>query len=188
MDPLNWETAVKYQNGKGLFDLLEEARNMLHLHFCPKTRLALTLKLSKILHEKGLEKILCIQIIDTMMIIKCYQTHLAMTEDIWDLVMERAQDDMVEAIGQDILEALERTLTESMMYQPYKAATGQEEDDGGATGGATCPVCDIGWNLSRPFFCPFDHKPGTPHAFKEWDGFWTHQQELGHMVCPKEGI
>ncbi|ESU17454.1 hypothetical protein FGSG_13814 [Fusarium graminearum PH-1] len=139
MDPLDWEMAVKHQNGQGLFELPEEARSILHLHFCPKTRSELAVRLSKILHDQELEPDLCIQIVDSMMIIKCYQTHLAATEDIWDLMMERAQDAIAEVIGQDTLVLFEEVLTGSMMHQHYKAAIGEREQDGGLTGGATCP-------------------------------------------------
>jgi len=187
MDPLNWETAAKYQNRQGLFELSEEARNMLHLHFCPSTKFALAVRLSKILHDQGLGRILCIQIIDSMMIIKCYQTHLALTEDIWDLMMERAQDAMAGSIGQETVDLLEGILTNSMMHQHHKAATREEERDGGLTGGASYSMCNIRWQASRTFCCPFNHSPGTPHAFKEWDEFWKHQQQYGHIVCPREG-
>ncbi|KAJ4115342.1 hypothetical protein NW768_011194 [Fusarium equiseti] len=187
MDPLDWEIAVKHQNGQGLFELPEEARSILHLHFCPKTRFELAIRLSKILHDQGLEESLCIQIIDSMMVVRCYQTHLAATEDIWDLMMERAQDAIAEVIGQDTLLLFEEILNDSMIHQHYKAATGVGEQDEGSIGEATCPVCHIQWQTSRAFFCPFDHDSGTSHAFKEWDGFWKHQQEDGHMVCPREG-
>jgi hypothetical protein len=94
---------------------------------------------------------------------------------------------MAEAVGQETLELLDGILTDSMMHQHYKAATGEGEEHGGLTGMTTCPVCDIRWQPSRAFFCPLEHKPGTPHAFEEWFGFWKHQQEFGHIVCPREG-
>ncbi|GKU07320.1 hypothetical protein FLAG1_10223 [Fusarium langsethiae] len=144
-DPLNWELAVEYQNVEGLFKLPESAKGLLHLHFCPNTSLAVGEKLEELLHiqvkDQGVSKAV---LVDTIMTIMCYQTHLVLEEDIWDLMMERARDAVAEAIGQDNLEHLEDILTASMMHKHYRAATGTNGNEGGGcTGRTTCPACDI---------------------------------------------
>ncbi|KAI1069297.1 hypothetical protein LB507_008586 [Fusarium sp. FIESC RH6] len=139
IDPLNWEVAVKYQKGEGLFDLPEETRKILQLHFCVDTRLMLAEKLADMFYDQELDSDLWAQIIDTLMMVKCYQTHLAHNEDIWDLMMERAQDAIAE---------LRREQNAKMKgLQPVHV--------------------------------------GVPHVFEEWIEFWQHQQEYGHMVCPR---
>ncbi|CAF3520617.1 unnamed protein product [Fusarium graminearum] len=188
IDPLNWEVTVEHQNGQGLFELPESTKGLLCLHFCADTALVAVEKLRNILHSQGKEQeVSNAVLVDTIMVILCYQTHLALEEDIWDLMMERARDAVTEAIGQEILEVLEETLAGAMMHQHYTTVTGVNgNQDGGSIGGETCPVCDVRWQSLRTFFCPFDHDLDATHVSKTWAEFWEHQKETGHMVCPKE--
>lgn len=188
IDPLNWEVAVEHQNGQGLFELPESTKGLLHLHFCAGTALVAVEKLRKILHSQGKEQeVSNAVLVDTIMIILCYQTHLALDEDIWDLMMERARDAITEIIGLEILEALEGVLTAAMTHKHYTAVTGVDGNEvGGSADGEICPVCDIRWQSLRTFFCPFDHDPDTIHVFKEWAELWEHQKQTGHMVCPRD--
>ncbi|WXC57927.1 hypothetical protein SNK03_003828 [Fusarium graminearum] len=188
IDPLNWEVAVEHQNGQGLFKIPESTKGLLYLHFCPNTALVSLEKLENLLHSEGIDqKVFKMLLIDTIMTILCYESHLSLEEDIWDLMMERARDAITETIGQEILEVLEETLTGAMMHQHYTTVTGVDGNEvGGSADGEICPVCDIRWQSLRTFFCPFDHDPDTTHDFKEWAELWGHQKEIGHMVCPKK--
>ncbi|OBS29438.1 hypothetical protein FPOA_03374 [Fusarium poae] len=188
IDPLNWKVAVEYQNGQSLFELPESARGLLHLHFCPDTVLAAIEKLNSLLpsqeRSQGASEAV---VIDTIMTILCYQTHLALEEDLWDLMMERARDAVTETIGQEILETIEEFLTASMMHKHYTVVVeGNGSEGGQSTGTATCPVCNVQWQSLRTFSCPFDHEPDMPHVFQKWAEFWEHQKEKGHMGCPRE--
>ncbi|KAJ4009467.1 hypothetical protein NW752_009056 [Fusarium irregulare] len=187
-DPLNWEITVSNQNGQGLFELPRSAKEKLRFHFCPNTSLALGVKLDKpFLREDERTSIEVIS--DTLMIIKYYQTHLSHIEDIWDLIMTRAQDAVTDFIGEKAADLCGELLADSMIHAHYIAATGVKSSQGeGSIGTATCPMCQIPWQISRRFFCPFDHESGTSAVFKEWTDFWKHQQEHEHMVCPIEGV
>ncbi|RBR18127.1 uncharacterized protein FIESC28_06193 [Fusarium coffeatum] len=187
-DPLNWEITVSNQNGQGLFELPRSAKEKLRFHFCSNTSLALGIKLDKPFLREDEET--SIEVIsDTLMIIKYYQTHLSHIEDIWDLMMTRAQDAVTDFIGEKAADLCGDLLADSMMHAHYIAATGVKSSQGeGSTGTATCPMCQIPWQTSRRFFCPFDHDSDTLDVFEEWIDFWKHQQQHKHLVCPMEGV
>ncbi|KAL6922242.1 hypothetical protein ACHAP8_003713 [Fusarium lateritium] len=188
IDPLNWEVAVEYQNGQGLFELPESARGLLHLHFCPDTVLETVEKLDLLLsNQPRYQGSSDAVVVDTVMTILCYETHLALEEDLWDLMMERARDAVTEAIGQETMEIMEEFLTASMMHKHYTTVEGVNRyGDRESTGEARCPVCRIRWQFSRTFSCHSERGPLMPHVFLDWEAFWRHQKESGHMACPRE--
>ncbi|KAF9772133.1 hypothetical protein IL306_010191 [Fusarium sp. DS 682] len=130
--PLNWQVAMECQDGNGLFNLPEQTRENLHLHFCSDTGTKLSPKISELLSNSSIP----IQerdetfgrLLDTLMMIQCYKTHLAQEEDIWDLMMERAKDALLDVLGLsegvEALEEVENLLRASMMHAHYMAATG----------------------------------------------------------------
>ncbi|KAM0382390.1 hypothetical protein ACHAPY_004382 [Fusarium culmorum] len=188
IDPLKWEITVKHQNGQGLFELPESTKRLLYLHFCPNAALVAVERLETLLQSQGIDQgVSNVVLVDTIMTIMCYQTHLALEEDLWDLMMERAQNAVTETIGQDTMEVLEDILTASMMHQHYTILTGvNDNEDGWSTGREICPVCGVRWQSLRTFFCQFDHDIEATDVFKDWAEFWKHQKETGHMVCPRE--
>ncbi|KAG5796693.1 hypothetical protein H9Q69_004267 [Fusarium xylarioides] len=193
--PLDWQFAMECQDGQGLFDL-EEKRPSLHLHFCPETATKIIPTISELLHNSTTPEEerddLSARLLDTLMMIECYKTHRAQEEDTWDLMMERAWDAVISVLGfsndEEALEKLAGQLRGAMMHAHYAAATGvkdSEKDDSSAVT-VRCPACDVVWSTSRRFFCPFDHESDDVDEFTNWDDFWKHQVDQGHVVCPRE--
>ncbi|KAG5761606.1 hypothetical protein H9Q72_010294 [Fusarium xylarioides] len=196
--PLDWQFAVECQDGQGLFDL-DEKRRSLHLHFCPETVTKFGLRISELLSRSStLEEErddISARILDTLMMVECYKTHRAQEEDTWDLMMERAWDAVISALGladeEETLEELAGQLRGAMMHAHYVAATGvkDSEKDDSPTETVRCPACAVVWLTTRRFFCPFDHDSDNDvDEFTSWDGLWKHQVDQGHIVCPQEVV
>ncbi|RBR12074.1 hypothetical protein FVER53590_04428 [Fusarium verticillioides] len=195
--PLDWQFAMECQDGQGLFDLYEK-RPSLHLHFCPETATKFGLRISELLSNSSTPEEerddVSARILDTLMMIECYKTHRAQEEDTWDLMMERAWDAVISALGladeEETLEELAGQLRGAMLHAHYVAATGvkDSEKDEGSVGAVRCPACDVVWSTTRRFFCPFDHESDDADEFMNWDAFWKHQVDQGHVVCPRKVV
>ncbi|KAF5587515.1 hypothetical protein FPANT_6860 [Fusarium pseudoanthophilum] len=193
--PLDWQFAMECQDGQSLFDL-DEKRPSLHLHFCPETVAKFGPKISELLSNSSTPEEerddVSARLLDTLMMIECYRTHRAQEEDTWDLMMERAWDAVISALGladeEERLEELASQLRGAMMHAHYVAATGVKESDKDDSSVETvrCPACDMVWLTTRKFFCPFDHESDDVDEFASWDDFWKHQVDQGHAVCPRE--
>ncbi|KAF5705771.1 hypothetical protein FMUND_11939 [Fusarium mundagurra] len=193
--PLDWQFAMECQDGQGLFDLGEK-RPSLHLHFCLETVAKFIPKISELLHmsttpEEERDDISA-RLLDTLMMIEFYKTHQAQEEDTWDLMMERAWDAVISALGlsdeEEALEELAGEMRGAMMHAHYVAATGVKDSQkgGGSVETVRCPACDVVWLTTRKFFCPFDHESDEADEFMNWDEFWKHQVNEGHVVCAQE--
>lgn len=196
--PLDWQFAMECQDGQGLFDLGEK-RPSLHLHFCSETAVKIGPKISELLHSSTTPEQerddMTVRILDTLMMIECYKTHRAQEDDTWDLMMERAWDAVISVLGlsdeEEKLEELAGQLRGAMMHAHYVAATGvkDSEKDESTVGTTRCQACDVRWRTNRQFFCPFDHESDSGvDAFMNWDEFWKHQANEGHVVCAQEVI
>lgn len=194
---LDWQFAMEYQDGQGLFDLGEN-RPSLHLHFCSETVVKISPKISELLHNSTTpaqeRDAISARLLDTLMMIECYKTHRAQEEDTWDLMMERAWDAVISVLGlsdeEETLEELAGQLRGAMMHAHYVAATGVKDSDKdeSSVGTTRCPACDVIWWTNRQFFCPFDHESDGVDEFTSWDGFWKHQVNKGRVVCAQEVI
>ncbi|PNP78032.1 hypothetical protein FNYG_08758 [Fusarium nygamai] len=195
--PLDWQFAMECQDGQGLFDL-DEKRPSLHLHFCPETAKNISPRISELLHSSPTPEQesddISAKILDTLMMIEYYKTHRAQEEDTWDLMMERAWDAVISALGlsdeEERLEELAGQLRGAMMHAHYVAATGVKDSkkDDSSVETMRCPACDVAWLTTRKFFCPFDHESDETDEFMNWDEFWKHQVDQGHVVCPQEVV
>ncbi|KAF5536606.1 hypothetical protein FMEXI_10205 [Fusarium mexicanum] len=193
--PLDWHFAIECQDGEGLFDL-DEKRSSLHLQFCPETTAKISPKISKLLHNSATPEQerddMCARLLDTLMMIECYETHRAQEEDTWDLMMERAWDAVISVLGlsdeEETLKELVGQLRGAMMHAHFVAVTGvkDSEKDDCSMGTGRCPVCDVVWRTTRQFFCPFDHEDSEVDEFTNWGDFWKHQVGQGHVVCMQE--
>lgn len=196
--PLNWLVAMECQDGQGLFELTDQARGTLRLHFCQGTDDKIGPEILKLLGSSSAQdqeyENISARLLDTLMMVECYKTHCAQEEDIWDLMMERAWDTVLSALGlseeEEALYQLAGQLRGAMMHAHYVAATGvkDSEKDEDATGTTECPACDVIWRTTRQFFCPFDHESDGVDEFSRWDDFWRHQVNEGHVVCAQEVI
>ncbi|KAF5982518.1 hypothetical protein FBULB1_4277 [Fusarium bulbicola] len=195
--PLDWQVAMECQDGQGLFELTDQARGTLRLHFCQETDGKLAPKIIELVgtspvQDQGDEGI-STRLLDTLMMIECYKTHRAREEDTWDLMMERAWDAVISILGlsedEAVLEELASQLRAAMMHAHYVAATGvkDSEKDESSVDTVRCPVCDAVWRTARQFFCPFDHESDNHvDEFSRWADFWRHQVTKGHVVCAQE--
>ncbi|KAF5001103.1 hypothetical protein FGRMN_1297 [Fusarium graminum] len=195
IDPLDWKAAIGFLTGQGLFELPGSAQTILHHHFCPNAADIFRLQLVKLcqkLHQIPSREYLYDQLLDSIMMIECYETHLASERDIWDAMMERTWSAMIEALelpnAEEVLQSLRGLLKSSMMHQHYMIATDIREKDGvsESVGTVTCPACAISWQSSRTFFCPFDNDQAIAGRFENWDALWKHQIDQGHMICRKD--
>ncbi|EXA29727.1 hypothetical protein FOVG_18808 [Fusarium oxysporum f. sp. pisi HDV247] len=202
--PFTWQVAVACQNDEGLFELLESRRVKLQLHFCLNTAQKLGRELQKLLSkvpgstEEESSEAPCETLVDTLMTIQYFRTHLATEEDTWNLMMERAQDAVLAALGlsddeEELLEAFMILLEMSMMHEHYVVAVGgagavQEKgsSDSSNEAGKNCPICGLSAGGGGRFLCPFDHPSDGKELglFHSWDAFWQHQIKSSHMVCP----
>ncbi|KAG7416802.1 von Willebrand factor A domain-containing protein 5A [Fusarium oxysporum f. sp. rapae] len=191
--PLDWQFAMECQDGQGLFDIGEK-RPYLHLHFCPGTARKIGPKISELLSNSSIpeqeKEEISARLLDTLMTIECYKTHRAQEEDIWDLMMERAWNAVVWVLGlsdkEEALEELASQLSGAMMHAHYIAATGVtgSEKDERSVETVRCPACGLVWRTTRQFWCPFDHESDNDvDEFLNWDDFWKHQVNQGHVVC-----
>ncbi|KAG5654841.1 hypothetical protein KAF25_009218 [Fusarium avenaceum] len=194
-NPLDWQFAIECQDGSGLFDFSEDVRERLHLHFCPGAATELNSKIAKLLKKyitpDSDEDELCSRMFDKLMMIECYKTHLAQEGDIWDMFINKAWDALLEVLqlSEDdrALEELKGFLRATMAHAHYMAAIGIKELENDKECGnlACCPVCDTAWLTAREFICPFDHESETDvDEFRNWEDFWGHQIQKGHVVCP----
>ncbi|KAH6956211.1 von Willebrand factor type A domain-containing protein [Fusarium avenaceum] len=185
-DLLFWQFVLECQDGSGLFDFSEGVREMIHLHFCPGVETELISKISGLLKRcitpNSDEDKLRSRMLDTLMIIEFYMTHVAQEEDISDFFINKAQDAVLETLelseDDQELHELQDILRSSIMHAHYMAATGIKESENDKEGGdlACCPVCDIAWLTARQFICPFDHESETDvDEFRSWENFWGHQ-------------
>ncbi|CVK87680.1 related to Vault poly [Fusarium mangiferae] len=196
--PLNWLVAMECQDGQGLFELTDQARGTLRLHFCQGTDDKLGPEILKLLDSSSAQgqdyEDISARLLDTLMMVECYKTHCAQEEDIWDLMMERAWDAVISVLGlsdeEETLEEVAGQLRGAMMHTHYVAATGvkDSENDENNEGTTRCPACDVIWRTNRQFFCPFDHESDGVDEFTSWNEFWRHQVNKGHVVCAQEVI
>ncbi|KAF5542941.1 hypothetical protein FNAPI_9829 [Fusarium napiforme] len=198
-DPLDWLFAMECQDGQGLFELTDQARRTLRLHFCQETDRKFGTEITELLGSSSAQdqedEDMPARLLDTLMMVECYKTHCAQEEDTWDLLMERAWSAVISILGlsekEEALEELASQLRSAMMHAHYVAATGvkNSEMDESSVGTKRCPACDAVWRTTRQFFCPFDDESGE-HAdeFSRWGDFWRHQVHKGHVVCPRKVI
>ncbi|KAI6774850.1 hypothetical protein HG530_001608 [Fusarium avenaceum] len=194
-NPLNWKFGIKCQHGSGLFDLSEHLRKEIHLHFCPGAATELSAKIAQFLKkcitpDSEKDKLFS-RMLDTLMMIECYKTHLAQEEDIWDMFIDKAWDAVLEALqlseDDQELQELQGILRSSMMHAHYMAATGIKESQKDKEGAdlACCLACGMTWLTGRQFICPFDHESEADvDEFRNWEDFWGHQVQKGHVICP----
>jgi hypothetical protein len=189
IDILDWAIAIEFLNAQGLFELSETARGALQGHFCPNTTQLLGEKIEELLSNKGMDDetskdVLC----DTLMMIKCYQTHLAKEENLWGLIMEKAGDAVKEILEvsqeEDTIEKWGKLLEASMMHKHYAALSLEVPESYGTFPiSKECPVCNVRWRNFGRVHCPSDADLGTANSFKDFNKLWKHQIEHGHMEC-----
>ncbi|KAK4041914.1 hypothetical protein C8A01DRAFT_14425 [Parachaetomium inaequale] len=202
---ITWRSAVRCQEDGGLFVLNEPLRTNLQGHFCDTT----AARLHDRLRELTSSPVLAIaHVVDTLMMMSYFETHLAAERDSWDLIMGKAKRAVLVVLGFDededtAVAELEEILVRSVVHAHfneavYSTSVERQSADGEHETGArikTCPICDVNFDAEawpecgdRAFVCCDDgcYKglAGGRREFDNWDLFWEHQVEAGHLSCP----
>lgn len=205
--PIAWQDAAGCENG-GMFILPVVVRERLRQHFCGMTveHLQTTLRDSsgaKVAKEE--EAVL----IDTLMMMQYFKTHLAAEQDYWSLLMDKAERALLLALGYDedqdeALEPLYETLLSAILHVHFPeslkhASVYQEEDDKSPDSSKveTCLVCNIPIEtdcekqpiINKGYTCLadecYDNKAQCRKTYTNWKMFWDHQVQSGHLLCPE---
>lgn len=201
-----WQDAAGCESG-GVFILPAIVRQRLRQHFCDVTaeHLQETLRGSsgaKVAEEE--EAVL----IDTLMMIQYFKTHLATEEDYWSLLMDKAERALLLALGYDedqneALESLYKMLSSSILHVHFseslkRASVYHEETDKSLVASLfeTCLVCSSPIEtddkkrpiINKGYTCLadecYDGKAQGRKVYANWKTFWDHQVHSGHLLCP----
>ncbi|RDA89210.1 hypothetical protein CP532_0514, partial [Ophiocordyceps camponoti-leonardi (nom. inval.)] len=196
--PITCEDAVWSQTTDG-FALPDVVQTKLRREFCNGT---VTL-LGELLQELSPSVELTDVLVDTIMMISYFQTHLAVEEDAWCLLVDNAQRAVLLSLGfeEDQEDKLERIYTvlrqalahahfiEAMKTSSTERATTKKGNAPFEANGKSCPVCNEVFDLPSPvkrgFVCGHDECfDGSRAVWGSWDAFWEHQIDKGHLTCP----
>jgi hypothetical protein len=207
-ESLTWQDAAGCER-RGMFILPNLMRERLSLHFCAKTaeRLRKTLHNSSAAAQMTEEE--AAAIIDTLMMIQYFKTHLATQQDYWDLLIGKAERALQLALGYDehLEEALESMyeklfsaifhvhFAESLKHASVcRADTGESPDSSRLK---TCLICNTLIETDRErqlatnkeFVCLadecYDNETQSRKRYTNWTKLWEHQVQSGHILCPK---
>ncbi|KAJ9160800.1 von Willebrand domain-containing protein [Coniochaeta hoffmannii] len=207
--PITWRSVVRCQRD-GLFVLDELLRTELRVHFCHAATAKLENRLRQIVGSGVTTDTAAMPVlVDTMMIMSYFETHLAAERDSWDLLMGKAERAVLALLGfgedDDVVlaplaEMLARSIAHTHFNEAvYSASVERRGTDGEAEIGAkvkTCPACEVNFDAEawpecggRAFVCRDDgcygELAGDRRVFGNWDLLWQHQVELGHVNCPE---
>ncbi|KAH8162727.1 hypothetical protein CIB48_g5525 [Xylaria polymorpha] len=206
---ITWRSAVRCQQN-GLFCLDETLRKNLRVHMCVGAAERLEEQVSELItHSRVLGDEAIVLIVDTLMMISYFETHLAAERDSWNLLMGKAEREVLLLLGfgedeDKVLAPLCDMLTRSIAHVHFNVAvysasverqSGSKRDGNGATM-KTCPVCDVDFDAGawpecrdRAFVCCNDdcygEQLGGRMEFDNWDLFRKHQVDTGHLCCPE---
>ncbi|KAM0518927.1 hypothetical protein ACHAPE_003917 [Trichoderma viride] len=204
--PIAWQDAAGCEDG-GMFILPPVVRQRLRQHFCDMTaeHLQETLRGSsgaKVAQEEAV-------LIDTLMMIEYFKTHLVAQEDYWSLLMDKAERALLLALGYDedqdeALESLYKTLSSSILHVHFseslkRASVYQEEADKSLDTWPfeTCLVCSTPIEtddkkkpiVNKGYACLadecYDDKAQCRKVYANWKTFWDHQVQSGRLLCPE---
>ncbi|RAO73559.1 uncharacterized protein BHQ10_009571 [Talaromyces amestolkiae] len=205
--PITWQDAVANQNIDGTFSLMGPVRLKLRRHFCSDTAKKLHEELQKFPNATELSDNMMDVLVDTMMIIQHFHTHMAPEEDSWGLIMDKAEYAVNTALRfseeeEEKLIPMTHILRGSIVHKHFMTAMKRKGTDMAQRANGEnpfkkvakrCPVCEELFDVEhilqaqKRFLCTFeDSDPLTKHVWDDWDGFWEHQVKTGHMVCPED--
>ncbi|KAF1948500.1 hypothetical protein CC80DRAFT_431440 [Byssothecium circinans] len=137
-------------------------------------------------------------LVDTLLMIVYFRTHLATEESTWDLIMDKAEATALSGLGLD--EDTEERLApvyELRLLSAEHAHFERAVKERPTPAVKMCPACNKTFNGEdemktgeMSFKCLSDACYLGEEGRKEWDTwdrFWGHQQESSHMLCPKGG-
>ncbi|KAI1823015.1 von Willebrand factor type A domain-containing protein [Xylaria intraflava] len=204
---ITWRTAVRCQRD-GLFVLDEALRMNLRAHFCASATVRLDKQIRQLSRPHMLADGDMAAVVDTLMIMSYFETHLAAERNSWDLLIGKAERRVLLLLGfkeddDEVLAPLHEMLTRSIAHVHFNEAVysaSVERQSGNEKGPRrvtvkTCPVCDVDFDAEawpecggKVFVCCnddcYNELPGGRKEFDNWDLFWKHEVESGHLCCP----
>ncbi|ETS83529.1 hypothetical protein PFICI_05405 [Pestalotiopsis fici W106-1] len=204
---ITWKHAARFEE-QGLFVLPGGVQASLHKHFCPKTVGKMHESLRDLPPTKSVKSEEHPVLIDTLLMIQYFKTHLADQEDYWNLVIGKAERTVLLALGLDEnqeepLEPLYDMLSSAISHAHFLEAVKDSsvskiltETPSASPTPGTCLVCDMPIDkndeetgaASRDFVCLADECYDTSsHSrvrYPNWTEFWAHQIQSGHLICP----
>lgn len=203
--PITWQDAAGCEN-RGIFILPSMVRERLIHHFCSKTveHLYETLRNSSRMAQAPEEEVAAL--VDTLMMIQYFRTHLIDEEDYWSLLMDKVERTLLLALDKDQKDALEPLYTmllSSILHvhfsQSLKHASVHQEETRKIPDPSvlkTCLVCNtdietdfdghLVSNMSYTCLADecYDINTQSREIYTSWSTFWEHQVGSGHMLCP----
>jgi len=187
-----WEEAATahWQDSTGIFKLNDTVRCKLDAHFCAPVikivedyiRRRLPVTRSDMFQIRDIE--------ETLMLVQYFKTHLAKEQDVWEMMIEKAEYAVRQLLGvendENALKGLQSILENSIMHVHFRSRSHSPAKDSQpfppAKGIDTCPVCGAMVDDSRreSFWCSFE---GCLVSSSDWDRMWDHQVKEGHIVC-----
>ncbi|RCI08796.1 hypothetical protein L249_4653 [Ophiocordyceps polyrhachis-furcata BCC 54312] len=192
--PITCQDAVWSQTTDG-FALADVIRTKLHGEFCNETDASLR----KLLLELSPSVELTDVLVDTIMMMAYFQTHLAAEEDAWCLMMDNAERAVLLSLGFEedqedkltgIYEVLRQAVAHTHFVQALKTSSTErttQEDTTLEANIKSCPICNYSFDfVKRGFVCGHDACfDGARVVWRTWDEFWDHQVDNGHLNCPE---
>ncbi|KAJ4409978.1 hypothetical protein N0V82_009346 [Gnomoniopsis sp. IMI 355080] len=211
--PIEWKDAAGSQCN-GLLNLLEVIRAKLHQHFCAGTTDWMGEELGRFPAFSALPNTQKVVLIDTLMMIVYFGTHLAVEEDYWYLIMDKAEVSVLLALGLDgnpeadmelepVLARLKLSIEHIHFQRALKDCQVErsKQSEASAEGAAeTCPICQENFGIAGAidggtdaaasgFVCLSDEcyvHGGQRRVWETWGSFWKHQVDHGHLLCLRE--
>ncbi|UKZ61226.1 uncharacterized protein TrAtP1_002494 [Trichoderma atroviride] len=204
---ISWQDAAGCEDG-GMFVLPVVVRERLRQHFCGTTAKHLQKALRDSSGANVAEETAAV-LIDTLMMIEYFKTHLANEEDYWNLIIDKAERALLLALGygenrDEALEPFYKTLLSSILHVHFPeslkhASVYQEEADRSLAASAfgTCLVCNMPIEtdakeqliINKGYTCLadecYDGKAQCRKTYTSWKDFWDHQVQSGHLLCPE---
>ena len=188
-EDISWEEAATghWQDSTGIFKLHYTVFRRLYVHFCGSVAEVIQDYISTRfpgtrLHIGDIE--------GTLMLVQYFKTHLAEDQDIWEMMIEKAEYAVRQLLGveddEDALKELQSILEHSIMHAHFRAKSDSSAKDSKpfppVDGINTCPVCGAVIEVPprESFSCPFE---GCPVSTSDWNHMWSHQVKKGHIVC-----
>jgi len=194
---ITWQVAVASQDAAGIFQLSEDLRDRLTPHFCPDTSRVLTEALARYPAAKELSGEERRALVDTLMVVQHFKTHMATERDFWGLMMDKAEyavQHVLQLWDADELDHLYGMLKSSIMHAHYLLfiqwpAERPQGPFPPMHDEKSCRVCESTSRRTslgpRHFVCPFEDCDDAMFDWNGWEGFWRHQVETGHVICRK---
>lgn len=196
-----WEEVIRAQRANGLFHIEKSLGHRIAKHFCHGTRQALGRLLAQHMKEPiadaagkgGTMELL----VDTVMALAYIRSHFFSQRALWDILVKKAERRLAsllttgESARPDGLAAMADSALAHAHYGRCSQGSDKEPWWESSAGCGRCGVCD---SQSEELRSSAKHDdgiekcqvPGCDLSVGEWDAFWVHAVEQGHLISSCE--